>query len=430
MKTTINSWGNYPQPTKVSCLPIYWRNQADLFTASPVLPFGQGRSYGDSCLNKNGTLLLTSCLNRIIKFDRDLGILRCESGITLADILSLITPENWILPVMPGTQFVSLGGAIANDIHGKNHHHAGTFGCHVLQFELLRSDGRRLLCSRQENQDYFSATIGGLGLTGLITWAEIQLRKIPSAFLSVDTIPFTNLNAFFELSNASEISHEYTVSWIDTHHQRGLFSRANYLPEAKRAPLKQRTKNVPCFFPNFALNAHSMNLFNHLYFSLGKQKGTEKITHFQPFFFPLDGLLNWNRIYGKRGFLQYQCVVPLSNDAAIFKLVSLIKQSGLQSFLSVLKIFGGIKSPGLLSFPMPGITLALDFPFQGKKTLVLLEKLDEIVSLAEGRVYPAKDARMSSSSFKQFFPNWNQFSTYIDRHFSSSFWQRVTGETL
>lgn len=434
---SFQSWGRYP-PARQSILQLRWASDALPLPATggvTLLPYGQGRSYGDSCLNDGGTLLLTQGLDRFIHFDRDGGLLRCEAGVTLAEILRLIIPQGWFLPVTPGTQFVSVGGAIANDVHGKNHHRAGTFGCHVTRFELLRSDGRRLVCSPQENAEWFAATVGGLGLTGLITWAEIRLRPIANPFIATETIRFANLDEFFELSAAAEADYEYTVAWLDClasgrRFGRGLFMRGNHAAQQLSGlPPVSKPKNRPFPFdaPNWMLNNLSIRAFNLAYYHRQRSKTASSLSHFAPFFYPLDAILAWNRIYGRRGFLQYQCVVPDdSGHTVIRSILEKIVASGQGSFLSVLKTFGDVPSPGLLSFPRKGVTLALDFPMRGAGTLELLNELDVIVRQAGGAVYPAKDARMSPESFQAYYPRWQEFSQYIDPEFSSSFWRRVT----
>ena len=433
----FQSWGRYPL-TRQSTQQLHWADDAlplPVANGDTLLPYGQGRSYGDSCLNDGGTLLLTQGLDRFIHFDRAVGILRCEAGVTLADILRLIVPQGWFLPVTPGTKFVSVGGAIANDVHGKNHHRAGTFGCHVTRCELLRSDGSRLICSPQENVEWFAATIGGLGLTGLITWAEIRLKAISNPFITVETIRFANLDEFFELSAAAEADYEYTVAWLDClasgrHFGRGLFMQGNHAaPQLSGLPpiTEQQGRSFPFNAPNWMLNNLSIRAFNFAYYHRQRSKRTSSLSHFAPFFYPLDAILAWNRIYGRRGFLQYQCVVP--DDAGHTVIRSILKKivaAGQGSFLSVLKTFGDISSPGLLSFPRKGVTLALDFPIRGASTLALLNELDDIVQQAGGGVYPAKDARMSPKSFHAYYPRWHEFSQYVDPKFSSSFWRRVT----
>ena len=429
------SWGHYPKLEPAQVIPLHWRSE-DLKWAElsyPVLPYGQGRSYGDSCLNEGGILLATEGLNRFIHFDEKEGILSAEAGVTLAEILDLIVPRGWFLPVSPGTKFVSLGGAIANDIHGKNHHRDGTFGNHVKRFELERSDRGRLLCTPTENKDLFCATIGGLGLTGLITWAEIRLKSIQTAYLETESIRFENLDEFFEISEKSDQGYEYTVAWIDTLARdkalgRGIFMRGNHEMSPKKGgllPASRHAMDIPLEAPNFLLNSFSIRLFNNFYYRRHREKVTHKTEHFDSFFYPLDGVGHWNRLYGPRGFVQYQCVVP---DVILRTMLDLISRSGCASFLTVLKKFGNIPSPGLLSFPRPGATLALDFAFEGRKTLDLLNQLDRIVRECGGAVYPAKDARMSPENFRAFYPQWREFQKQIDPKFSSSFWRRVMGE--
>ncbi len=430
------SWGRFPKVHYKAVKQIYWRHEPVSFEDdTPTLPVGQCRSYGDVCLNEDGIILDATHLSRLITFDTQSGILRCEAGMTLEDILDVIVPRGWFLPVTPGTKYITVGGAIANDIHGKNHHRAGTFGRHVTRFELLRSNGEQLICSPEENVDLFRATIGGLGLTGLILWAEFKLIPIETAMIDVEKIRFSNLDEFFEVSGDSDRDYEYTVAWVDClakgeHMGRGIFMRGNHATGAyPLTPDHHQNLAVPVDFPNFVLNPLSMKLFNEAYYNIQRQKQVNTITHYDPFFYPLDAVKQWNRIYGSRGFLQYQCVTPPDNQRhTIGNIIERIARSGNASFLAVLKEFGDVSSPGLLSFPRPGVTLTLDIPFQGNKTLRLLDELDNVVRKAGGALYPAKDARMSPDNFKAFYPQWQELSRYIDPHFSSSFWRRVTRE--
>ncbi len=398
----ISSWGNVIRaPHALYAL----HSRCDAFPAiSPaatVLPFGNGRSYGDSCLNVGGALLQTKSLDRFIRFDRDSGVLACEAGVLLADILRVAVPAGWFLPVVPGTCYVTVGGAIANDVHGKNHHRAGTFGRHIMKLELLRSNGDRLVCSPVENPQWFAATVGGLGLTGVVTWAELQLRRIPGPRLVVESIRFANLDEFFSLCAESEPTSEYTVAWIDCLGRgrqlgRGIFQRANHaLDEPESTDLPRKSISVPFQPPVSLVNAVSLRVFNTLHYH--KQRARQKRTreHFQSFFFPLDSILHWNRLYGPAGFYQYQCVIPGAGaQEATTELLETIARSGLGSFLAVLKRFGSVGSPGMLSFPRDGVTLALDFPNRGAAVARLFAALDGIVSGAGGALYPAKDGRM------------------------------------
>jgi len=434
MTQTYESWGRYPR-RRQHPRRAHWSDQI-AFGARALLPFGNGRSYGDSCLNSTGELLDIRSLDRFIHFDTGRGRLRCEAGVLLAEILQLIVPRGWFLPVTPGTRFVTVGGAIANDVHGKNHHQAGTFGRHVRRLELLRSDGSRRLCSAEENPQWFAATVGGLGLTGVILWAELQLQPVANAWISQEVIRFPDLAAFFALSAASQRDYQYSVAWVDCLARgaqlgRGLFIRGNHAPAlpARRPPPPRLRLDVPLAPPVSLINRLSLRLFNTVYFHVrpSRQRG---ISHYQPFFYPLDSVLRWNRIYGPRGFLQYQCVVPIDDGhAAIQAILRRISDAGQGSFLAVLKVFGDLPSPGMLSFPRPGVTLALDFPFHGEATLDLLAALDRIVVQVGGAVYPAKDARMSGAHFQRFFPLWETFRDYRDPRLNSDFWRRVNEES-
>ncbi len=436
MGTSYQSWSVFPiaQQSGVTLdnynapLPI------DRASGNNYLPFGNGRSYGDCCLNDGGVLIDCRGLNRIIDFDAETGVLRCEAGVLLADILKLVLPKGWFLPVTPGTQLVTVGGAIANDVHGKNHHVAGTLGRYVRRFELLRSDGSRRICSPQENTTWFEATVGGLGLTGVITWAEIQMKPVANSAIDQEVIRFSGLRDFFDLSRDSENTHEYTVAWIDSLASgaalgRGLFIRGNHageddgpVPEAPGKPI-----NMP-FNPPFPLiNWFSLKCFNALYYRKQLARRKRSLVHYEPFFYPLDRIRNWYRLYGPKGLLQHQSVIPHEvGEEAVRELLERSMRAGAGSFLTVLKEFGSISSAGMMSFPRPGVTLTLDFSNQGKKVFVLLEDLDAVVREAGGAVNPYKDGRMSAESFQGFFPQWQAFSAYIDPRFSSSLWRRVT----
>jgi FAD/FMN-containing dehydrogenase len=417
----VESWGRHPRALHVEEARPKWRAEIELPRARPVLPFGQGRSYGDSCLNDGGALLRTSDLDRFIAFDSATGILRCEAGVTLAQILALAVPHGFFLPVVPGTKFVSVGGAIANDIHGKNHHRAGTFGRHVQRLELLRSDGSRLELS--PGDPLFSATIGGLGLTGVITWAELALRSVPGPAIQVQAIPFRGLPEFFSLSEESDTAHEFTVAWLDltSRSRRGIFFRGEHAEGRVPAPKGRAT--VPLDLP--AVNAFTIRAFNFAYYNAQRLLSAEKLQHYDPFFFPLDGVGHWNRLYGKRGFLQFQCVVP--GREAISAVIEEVVRSGTASPLSVLKKFGEIPSPGMLSFPRAGFTLAIDLPNRGDETFAQFARLEALTMEAGGALYPAKDARMTAQTFDRAYPRRTEFAKHIDPAFSSSFWRRISG---
>jgi FAD/FMN-containing dehydrogenase len=397
-----------------------------------LLPYGAGRSYGDSCLNDGNTIVRARDLDRLIAFDSATGVLRCEAGVLLSEIIDFALPRGFFLPVTPGTQFVTLGGAIANDVHGKNHHRAGSIGHHVPCFELLRSDGSRRVCSLTGNIDLYRATIGGLGLTGLITWAELRLQPVQGAWMRQRAIRFRSLAEFFTLCDPLEREHSFVVAWLDCLSRgrgavRGVFFAGDHDAREGPAP-KAPPRRFPLKPPFSLINGLTLRAFNELYYRMPRGDGQVKVVPYGPFFYPLDSVQDWNRFYGPNGFFQYQCVVPdgTAGREALSEVLSRISASGQGSFLSVLKRFGAMPSVGMMSFPRPGYTLALDFPNHGGRTLELFERLDEVVMRAGGRVYAAKDSRMSASAFRAFYPQWEAFSAFIDPRFSSSFWRRVT----
>lgn len=350
-------------------------------------------------------------------------MLECEAGASLDAILRAVVPRGWFLPVTPGTKFVTLGGCIANDVHGKNHHRAGTFGRHVLSLDLLRSDGSLLHCSPAENAGMFSATIGGLGLTGLIASAQIQLRKIDSPMILAERIPFRTLSEFDELSRSSDTTHDYSVAWFDSfagREPRGIFFRGNHT----QAPTRPRTRaphRLPLKLVSPFLAPLTIRLFNEAYFRANKHPHPQVID-FDPFFYPLDVLANWNAIYGSKGFLQYQFVMP----GSVAEVLDRVAKSHLASFLTVIKRFGPLPSPGLMSFPREGTTVCFDFAEGAPRLHPLLDELDSLVLDGGGAVYPAKDSRMSATTFRRSFPQFERFAQFVDPRFSSTFWRRVT----
>jgi len=430
----FESWGRYPT-YGAKIVPLHWQSDFPAVTAglhNGALPVGMGRSYGDVCLLKDGNLLLTTAMNRLIEFDPETGLLTAEAGLTLAQILDFAVPRGFFLPVTPGTKYVTLGGAIANDIHGKNHHVAGTFGRHITQFELVRSDGSRRLCSPTENPDFFAATIGGLGLTGVITWATLRLKPIVSRKIDYEGIQFHGIDEFLDLTNQSK-DIEYTVSWIDCastgkNFARGVFMQGDH--SAKKGDLtpSPRPKLVfPFDAPGFALNHLSVSLFNTAFFHKQIHKRVVAEQDYEPFFYPLDKVLRWNRMYGKRGLLQFQYAIPWDHaKEGTIAILHEVAKSGLASFLAVLKAFGDVPSPGMMSFPKPGITLALDFPIKPDKSFPLFQRLADMTLEFGGRLYPAKDAAMTAPQFQAFYPQWQQFARYRDPMLTSSFWERVT----
>ncbi|MEW6436594.1 MAG: FAD-binding oxidoreductase [Pseudomonadota bacterium] len=431
-RSDIFSWGRVTRQMQRVATPRFVDQLPALIDAakeSSLLAVGLRRSYGDSCLNELGDLIDMSRLDRIIAFDPLNGILRAEAGVGFSEILQLIVPHGWFLPVTPGTRFVTLGGAIANDIHGKNHHAAGSFGRHVRALGLLRSDRGRLTLTPESDPALFTSTIGGLGLSGIIEWAEISLTKIESAYLEVDTRAFETLDDFWDLAETSAEKFTHTIAWVDglAHGEglgRGIFWRANWSPYGFfDAPRDQTRLRVPADAPDFLLSRLSIGAFNTLYHRLQARAGT-RLRHYLRFFYPLDTIGDWNRLYGRDGLLQYQCVVPRTAEReAIRTLLETVAADRQASFLAMLKTFGDLPAPGLLSFARAGTTLALDFPNRGEKTRALLARLDAIVADAGGALYPAKDGRMSHSMFRRSFPRWQDLQR--DPLMSSDFWRRV-----
>ena len=401
---------------------------ATLQRSRPGIAHGLGRSYGDVALNPGGTLWRTTGLDRLIAFDEATGRLTCEAGVPLADIQDLFVPRGWGLPVLPGTRFVTVGGAIANDVHGKNHHLTGTFADHVVSLRLQRSDGETIVCGPGERADWFASTVGGLGLTGVIVEAELQLRPVAGPWLDAETLPYDGLDAFFRLSAESE-DWEYTVSWIDCtsgETVRGLFMRGRP-SEQQDGRWRGRRLDLPLVPPVSLVNRFTLAPFNRLYYALNARHTGRRRVHEQPFLFPLDAIANWNRLYGPKGFHQYQCVVPPeAGRAAIGEMLTEIGRSGEGSVLAVLKTFGARWPTGLLSFPRPGVTLALDFRPHAS-TERLFERLDAIVAAAGGRLYPAKDSRMPRWLFEQGYPRLDTFLPYRDPGIASAMSRRLLG---
>jgi len=427
------SWGRYPRTVHQHVHRPAWNDQLPgiLQTAAPgsLLSYGLGRSYGDSCLNAGRELVVCRRLNRILGFDADTGMVRCESGVTLSDLIEVFLPKGWFLPVTPGTRFVTVGGAIANDVHGKNHHRAGTFGAHVRQLGLHRTHDGLVVCSPDEHPDMFQATIAGLGLTGVIAWADLQLKRVGGPWMDTGNVAFHSLQSFLDLSRESDGRFEYTVAWLDCfagRNTRGIFFRGNHSEQRGRNSRPKWSPKLPFALPALALNRYTVKAFNSLYYHVHAADTSASLVPYDSFFYPLDSIRQWNLLYGRRGFLQYQCVIPENNLEALEEILDRIARSGMGSFLGVLKQFGSAPPAGLLSFARPGLTLALDFAMRGESTLQLLRSLDEVVRQSGGALYPAKDARMSPALFEASFPRWRSFVPFIDPAMSSSFWRRVT----
>ncbi len=398
-----------------------------------LLSYGNGRSYGDSCHNSSGAIVDMRDLGRILNFDMATGVLEAEAGVLLSDIIEFAAPHGFFPAVVPGTKFVTIGGAIANDIHGKNHHRRGTFGNHVMSLDLLRSDGSEYACSRSRNAALFSATVGGMGLTGLITKASIRLMKVSSLDVEEMITPLGSLNDYFDRAGEADAANEYAVAWIDQlasgrAEGRGLLMTGNHVrgrPGSHDAAGKSHLA-VPVQPPLNMLNRPFVHLFNMAYRAAKARNKTRHTSSHGSFFFPLDGVANWNRLYGPRGLVQHQSVIP--EDKArqtVPELMRAARDAREASFLTVLKRFGGLASPGIVSFPRPGYTLTLDFAFRGQRTVDLLGRLNRITVDAAGAVNPYKDAHMSAETFAASFPSWPELEAFRDPAFMSDFWART-----
>ena len=410
--------------------PIAWRDEIAgcLHPASrqSVLPYGNGRTYGDVCLNHGQLILPTRGLNRILAYDRERGVIQAEAGATFREILALIVKDGWFPPVTPGTSHLTLGGAIANDIHGKDHPTAGTFGRHVRSLELHRSDrSSPIVCSPDENEELFAATIGGLGLTGLIGSATIPLQRIPGPMIETRTRRGDCIAMFAE---PADPAFPHRVAWLDASAPeaeigRGFFSEGRFI--AGPGPTEMAGNISAPWLPSGLIRPLTLRALSRLFYL--KPFRASAIVGFEPFFYPLDRINDWGRAYGPAGFYQHQSLIPAAAGPdpvrALLRARGQHKQS---SFVTVLKDYGDLTSPGLLSFPQAGLSLALDVPNLGAKTLRMLDAMDEIVLAAGGRINPAKDARMSPATFRAGYPKLERFTPHVDPAFSSGFWRRMT----
>lgn len=441
----LSGWGNIPRQPADVYRPeraVQLRETVADAPQTSLIARGLGRSYGDASLNENGGVLLDTRLNRFISFDPATGLLACEAGVSLSDILTTFLPRGFFPPVTPGTQFITIGGAIAADVHGKNHHRDGSIGEFLESFDLLTASGQVLRCSRQQEAEVFFATLGGMGLTGVIIEARLRLRPVESAYINVDYEKTSNLDEALSSFAAADQRYQYSVAWIDCLAQgaslgrsvliRGNHASAAALPSALRndpfSPSPSRPKSVPFNFPNFVLSPFTVGVFNERFY--GRHENGQALIGYDEFFYPLDSVLHWNRIYGKRGFFQYQAVFPHASAAACLReLLEKLSASRRASFLAVLKTMGKA-SGGMLSFPFPGQTLALDLPNTGPDTVEFLQGLDRVVLNHGGRVYLAKDACLSGDSFRRMYselPRFNAVKARIDPHgrFSSSLSRRL-----
>jgi decaprenylphospho-beta-D-ribofuranose 2-oxidase len=417
--TRIHGWGGYPTIDATLLTPSSIGEVAALCKDHVCIARGSGRSYGDSA---NAAYVLQSTyLNHFIEFDVDGGLLVCEAGVTIQDILMLVVPHGWFIPVTPGTSFVTVGGAIASDVHGKNHHVAGTFCEHVESFTILLGTGEILVCSSKCNPDLYYATCGGMGLTGIVLTASIRLMKVRSPDIMQTTIKTNCLEAALDEFDTHSAS-PYTVAWTDCLATGKSLGRSTVFlgehadrreHETTRALTAPRALPIPMYMPEWLMNRWSIRAFNLLY-STTHRHGKRTRIPFWPYFYPLDRLSHLYRLYGRAGFVQYQFVVPKADGRKNLRLLlSRIANSGLGTPLVVLKLFGS-GNRNWLSFPIEGYNLALDFILR-KETLPLLDALDDIVADVGGRVYLTKDARMSAAMFKKTYPNWEKFEALREK---------------
>lgn len=409
----VANWGNYPS---VEAEMLESRDldriREHITGTAKLIARGNGRCYGDASLSKN--IVSTLPLNRFLSFDIQKGVIECESGVLLSEILAVCVPSGFFLPVTPGTKLITVGGAIAADVHGKNHHVHGSFSHFVEEIVLVDETGHFLACSRTQESEIFWKTCGGMGRTGIIISAKIRLRAIESSYIEQTSYKAQDLSEIMTLFDENRSS-TYSVAWIDCFAKGRKLGRSILLLgehiSAKDLPVKHKAEpllihreprlNFPFTAPSSTVNYLTVKLLNALYYSRHRGKVSKRVIHYDPYFYPLDGINNWNRAYGKRGFVQYQCVIPLEHSkAGMEKLLAEIERSGQGSPLAVLKLFGDADPNAVMSFPMKGYTLALDFKVN-ERVFSLLDKLDQIVADLGGRVYLAKDARMNAAVFSQ-----------------------------
>lgn len=422
MKRFIANWGNYPVVESDERFFSYEDQLQQLVKDSkPFIPRGNGRCYGDASLAD--ATITTTKFDKVLSFDTVNGIFQCQSGLTLDKVLEVIVPKGWFLPVTPGTKFITIGGAIGSDVHGKNHHVDGCFSNHVTEMELLLADGSFTVCSPTVQPDLFEATCGGMGLTGMITKVTFRLKKIETSYIRQKQIKAKNLEEIISLFE--EYKHyTYSVAWIDCLKKGDQFGRSililgehatkEDLPEKfKNDPLqlpKGKQINFPFNLPSWVLNSFTVKMFNFLYYGKNFKREINNVVGYEPFFYPLDAILNWNRGYGKKGFIQYQFVLPMEAKAGLVEIIRRLSDKGIGSFLAVLKVFGQQES--LISFPKEGYTLALDIPVR-PGLFEFLDELDKIVLQYGGRLYMSKDARMKPEVLKAGYPRLEEFTSIV-----------------
>lgn len=429
----FESW-QWPAPASARVIsPDDYEERLGALEPMAYLPVGKTLSYGDSCRNSLGTLIDSARHNRILSFDPGTGVIVCEAGATLHEVLARAIPHRFFLPVTPRTGLVTVGGAVANDIHGENHHARGTFGHHIRRLTLLRSDGERLTCSAVENAEIFAATIGGLGLTGLILEVELRLMKVPSPHVQQHTSRFNNLDEGLLLLDRACQEHEYAVAWIDQlttgrRAGRGILWAADHADSSCEFPdiPKRPRLSVPYAPPFNLLNTAALRVFNEYHFRKVPPQEVVSTEKWTSYFHPLDRYTAWHRLYGRCGPCQHQSVFPVEKAReTTLRLLETARRQGHASFQTALHRFGEHAARGLLSFARPGFSLTLDFANQGEATVKLLGELDEIVAEAGGAVYPAKDFRMKPEMFKASFPAWKRIEALRDPAMVSDFWRRT-----
>ena len=408
------SWGKYPNK---KCKKLNFNDNDSLSklinSIKNLIAYGNGRSYGDSALNNN--IVDMKSRAKVLDFDEKNGVLHVESGILLSEIIERYVPKGWFLRITPGTKFITIGGAIAADIHGKNHHIEGCFSQCIEFIRIMLPNGKIVECSNQKIPELFNATCGGMGLTGFILDAKIKLKKIKSKYINQTIIKVQHLGEMFELFEQYSKS-PYSVAWIDSFANgknigKGLFIFGDFNNDKNLNYITKRKINIPFYFPNFILNRYTLKIFNWIYYNKNFTKVLKNIVELDSFFYPLDGINNWNRIYGKKGFIQYQFILPKINSLkGINEILNTISLSGRSSFLAVLKLYGK-SNTNYLSFPMEGYSLALDFKIE-EGLFQFLNKLDKIVLKYSGRIYLAKDARVSTKTFRKGYPLLEKFINF------------------
>ncbi len=421
MKKLITNWNNYPV-VEANETSFDYEKEIVSKLAQSSIPHGNGRCYGDASLSSE--VVNTLRYDKVLAFDEVNGIITCQSGLLLSDLLQIIVPRGWFLPVTPGTKFITIGGAVASDVHGKNHHVDGSFSRHIISMSVLTGTGQTFVCGPDNHTDLFWATCGGMGLTGIILDVKFRLKRVNTAYIRQRQIKARNLGEIMDLFGENTGS-TYSVAWIDCLKKGKNFGRSILMlgehansDEVKRdkllEPREKALLTVPFYFPSFVLNGYSMKIFNALIYAKNYRKTMDSVVHYDGFYYPLDSILSWNKIYGKKGFVQYQFVLPFATSKeGLTDILTRINNHGTGSFLAVLKLFG--EQDDLISFPMKGYTLALDFPIR-PGLFEFLDELDHVVAQYGGRIYLSKDARMKKEIFWKTYPRAGEFQETIRKY--------------